>query len=81
MFIVGIGPLGGGWGAKTREDGVSATVCMNDGDTHNSPTEQLESKYPVLVERYSLRQDSAGPGRTAAASAPKWSCRRFRPSR
>ena len=63
LFIVGIGPLGGGWGAKKAEDGVSATVCMNDGDTHNSPTEQLESKYPVLVERYSLRQDSAGAGR------------------
>jgi N-methylhydantoinase B len=63
LFIVGIGPLGGGWGAKMSEDGVSATVCMNDGDTHNSPTEQLESKYPVLVERYALRQDSAGPGR------------------
>jgi N-methylhydantoinase B len=63
LFIVGIGPLGGGWGAKKTEDGISATVCMNDGDTHNSPTEQLESKYPVLVERYSLRQDSAGAGR------------------
>ncbi|HTH97044.1 MAG TPA: hydantoinase B/oxoprolinase family protein [Stellaceae bacterium] len=62
LFIVGIGPLGGGWGAKKSEDGVSATVCMNDGDTHNSPTEQLESKYPVLVERYALRQDSAGAG-------------------
>ena len=63
LFIVGIGPLGGGWGAKMSEDGVSATVCMNDGDTHNSPTEQLESKYPVLVERYCLRTDSAGAGR------------------
>ena len=63
FYIVGIGPLGGGWGAKASEDGVSATVCINDGDTHNSPTEQLESKYPVLVERYSLRPDSGGPGR------------------
>ncbi|MES2263660.1 MAG: hydantoinase B/oxoprolinase family protein [Pseudomonadota bacterium] len=63
LFIVGIGPLGGGWGAKSREDGVSATVCINDGDTHNSPTEQLESKYPVLVESYRLRQDSSGAGR------------------
>jgi N-methylhydantoinase B len=63
LFIVGIGPLGGGWGAKSREDGVSATVCINDGDTHNSPTEQLEAKYPVLVESYRLRQDSAGAGR------------------
>ena len=63
LFIVGIGPLGGGWGAKANEDGVSATVCINDGDTHNSPTEQLESKYPVLVERYGLRTDSGGAGR------------------
>ncbi len=63
LFIVGIGPLGGGWGAKAIEDGVSATVCINDGDTHNSPTEQLESKYPVLVEKYQLRPDSGGAGR------------------
>ena len=51
-----------GWGAKSREDGVSVTVCINDGDTHNSPTEQLEAKYPVLVESYRIRQDSGGPG-------------------
>ncbi|MBX9739900.1 MAG: hydantoinase B/oxoprolinase family protein [Beijerinckiaceae bacterium] len=63
LFIVGIGPLGGGWGAKSSEDGISATVCINDGDTHNSPTEQLETKYPVLVERYALRPDSGGAGR------------------
>jgi N-methylhydantoinase B len=64
LFIVGIGPLGGGWGAKKNEDGVSVTVCINDGDTHNSPSEQLEAKYPVLVERYAIREDSSGPGRT-----------------
>jgi len=46
LFIVGIGPLGGGWGAKSREDGVSVTVCINDGDTHNSPTEQLDGQIP-----------------------------------
>jgi N-methylhydantoinase B len=51
-------------GAKKNEDGVSVTVCINDGDTHNSPSEQLEAKYPVLVERYSIREDSRGPGRT-----------------
>jgi len=64
LFIVGIGPLGGGWGAKKNEDGVSVTVCINDGDTHNSPSEQLEAKYPILVERYSIRDDSSGAGRT-----------------
>src|SRR5690242_18288029 len=63
FFLAHMGPLGGGWGAKLSEDGVSATVCINDGDTHNSPREQLEAKYPLLIERYSLIEDSGGPGR------------------
>jgi N-methylhydantoinase B len=63
FYIASLGPLGGGWGAKSREDGVSVTVCINDGDTHNSPCEQIEAKYPVLVDHYELRVDSGGPGR------------------
>ncbi len=63
FFIGASGPLGGGWGAKSTEDGVSATVCSNDGDTHNTPIEQLESKYPLLVENLSLRDGSGGAGR------------------
>src|SRR5437762_4072539 len=63
FFIGGIGPLGGGFGAKRTEDGVSATVCMNDGDTHNHPVEQMEAKYPLFFERHALREDSGGAGR------------------
>jgi N-methylhydantoinase B len=63
FFIAHMGPLGGGWGAKLTEDGMSATVCINDGDTHNSPREQLETKYPLLVERYALIPDSGGAGK------------------
>jgi N-methylhydantoinase B len=63
LFITSFGPLGGGWGAKRSEDGVSATVCINDGDTHNSPNEQFEAKFPVLIESLSLIPDSGGPGR------------------
>jgi len=62
FFLAHMGPLGGGWGAKLSEDGVSATVCINDGDTHNSPREQLEAKYPLLIERYALIEDSGGAG-------------------
>jgi len=62
FYIAGIGPPGGGWGAKQSEDGKPATVCINDGDTHNGPVEQLETKYPLLVERYALRPDSGGAG-------------------
>ncbi len=57
------GLIGGGWGAKHNSDGMSATIAMNDGDTHNGPSEQVEAKYPLLVERYSLRPDSGGAGR------------------
>jgi N-methylhydantoinase B len=63
FYIAFIGPTGGGWGAKRSQDGMSATVCLNDGDTHNGPVEQLESKYPLLVERHALRPDSGGAGR------------------
>jgi N-methylhydantoinase B len=42
---------------------VSATVCINDGDTHNSPSEQSEVKFPLVVERYALIPDSGGAGR------------------
>jgi N-methylhydantoinase B len=64
FFIAVVGPVGGGWGAKARQDGVSVTVCINDGDTHNSPCEQIEAKYPLLVEKYALRADSGGAGKT-----------------
>lgn len=62
FFIGGFGPQGGGWGAKQSEDGVSATVCINDGDTHNSPNEQVEAKLPILVENTALIPDSGGAG-------------------
>ncbi len=63
FFIASCGPSGGGWGAKFNSDGMSGVVCSNDGDTHNSPCEQLEAKYPILFERFALRADSGGPGR------------------
>jgi len=57
------GLIGGGWGAKHNSDGRNSTIAMNDGDTHNGPSEQVEAKYPLLVERYALRPDSGGAGR------------------
>jgi N-methylhydantoinase B len=62
LFLATTGLIGGGWGAKRGEDGVSATICINDGDTHNAPCEQAESKMPVMIESYSLRPDSCGAG-------------------
>ncbi len=62
FFMGSFGPLGGGWGAKMTEDGMSATVCLNDGDTHNSPVESVETKYPLLIDRLALRDGSGGAG-------------------
>ena len=73
------GLIGGGWGAKHDSDGRNSTIAMNDGDTHNGPSEQVEAKYPLLVERYALRPDSGGAGafprrarlRAGGAGAPR----------
>jgi N-methylhydantoinase B len=62
LIIAGISQTGGGWGAKMHEDGVSATIAMNDGDTHNSPSEMIETKHPLVVESYGLVPDSGGAG-------------------
>ena len=63
FFASSLGLPGGGWGAKYESDGQSATVCINDGDTHNSVIESQEAKLPILIESYSLRTDSGGAGR------------------
>jgi N-methylhydantoinase B len=63
FFWSHIGHPGGGWGAKSDQDGMSATVALNDGDTHNSPIEATEAKSPIVIEQRRLRQDSAGPGK------------------
>jgi N-methylhydantoinase B len=59
----GVGLAGGGWGAKYDEDGMSATVCVNDGDTHNTPVEASEAKAPVVTVQRALRSDSGGAGK------------------
>ena len=63
FYFGNFGPLGGGWGAKMTEDGVSATVCINDGDTHNSACEMAEVKTPCVVESLRLLPDSGGAGK------------------
>ena len=75
LFIVNGGLIGGGWGATSQGDGSHVTICINDGDTHNSPLEQLEAKYPMIVERYALREDSGGAGRYQGGLGAEYVCR------
>jgi N-methylhydantoinase B len=53
----------GGWRSKLSEDGMNATVCINDGETHYSPVEACGAKAPLLIRQRALRQDSGGAGK------------------
>jgi N-methylhydantoinase B len=52
----------GGQGATARQDGNDASYFWGS-TAMNQPIEIWEYKYPVLVERYALRESSGGAGR------------------
>jgi N-methylhydantoinase B len=54
---------GGGWGGRPWEDGESASVSVCQGDVHNAPIEKMELRWPIVVNRRQLRQDSGGAGK------------------
>jgi N-methylhydantoinase B len=51
-----------GWGGRPAKDGNSQIIVIN-GNCRNTPVEVFESRYPLRVESYRLREDSGGPGR------------------
>jgi N-methylhydantoinase B len=53
----------GGWGGSAHLDGVGPYKTITHADTKDIPVETIEALYPMLVERYEWRRDSAGPGR------------------
>lgn len=60
-FVV-VENISGGGGARAHRDGISA-ARVNLMNTPNTPVEVLEQEFPLLVERYEVRADSAGVGR------------------
>jgi N-methylhydantoinase B len=54
---------GGGWGGRAGADGESASVSVCQGDVHNAPIEKMELRWPIVVRRRALRQDSGGAGK------------------
>lgn len=56
-----IEPGGGGQGAAIHADGRSG-MRVNVGNTGNTPTEAIETHFPVTVRSYELAEDSGGPG-------------------
>jgi N-methylhydantoinase B len=60
-YFVNYETLAGGMGARTDRDGVDG-VRVHASGSSNLPIEALEHAYPFRVERYALRDDSAGAG-------------------
>ena len=52
----------GGWGALSDMDGPGPFRTMCHGDTRLIPIETHEASYPFMIETFSLRTDSGGPG-------------------
>lgn len=51
----------GGFGGRAGRDGMDG-VHVHMSNTRNTPAEVIENEYPLVVERYELRQDSGGAG-------------------
>ena len=55
-------PTTGGWGAFAGGDGADSLINNVNGNFKDLPVEIFESKYPVLIQSYGIRADSAGSG-------------------
>jgi N-methylhydantoinase B len=53
---------GVGFGGHANGDGENGIMHLTEPGCHNNPVEVLETKAPLLIERYGLRTDSGGPG-------------------
>lgn len=53
----------GAYGARCTKDGLDAVDNLM-ANTRNVPCEEVEMRYPLRVERYELRPDPPGAGRT-----------------
>jgi N-methylhydantoinase B len=56
-------PTAGGWGGRADGDGESGLINLVNGGFRNIPAEIYETKFPVRLVEFSLRADSAGPGK------------------
>lgn len=54
--------INGAWGGRADKDGIEG-VTNPSQNMSNLPIETLEARYPLVMEEYSLRPDSCGPGR------------------
>jgi N-methylhydantoinase B len=62
-FYLMIEPTTGGWGAFDGGDGANSLINNVNGSFKDLPIEVFESKYPVRILSYGIRQDSGGAGK------------------
>jgi len=54
--------IGVGLGARNDADGIDG-IQANMTNTMNTPIEEIERSYPLLIKNYEMRPDGFGPGR------------------
>ena len=54
--------VAGGMGARPTQDGINS-VKVGISNTMNSPVEQMEMRFPIMIDRYELINDSGGAGK------------------
>lgn len=60
-FFVYPESLGGGFGARYNKDGLDG-VHVHITNSSNLPIECMEAEYPIMVDRYEIRNDTGGAG-------------------
>jgi len=63
QFYLMIEPTTGGWGGFDGGDGASSLINNVNGSFKDLPIEVFESKYPIQILSYGIRQDSGGAGK------------------
>jgi N-methylhydantoinase B len=63
QYYLMIEPTTGGWGASDGNDGASSLINNVNGSFKDLPVEVFESKYPLEIVKYGIRQDSGGAGK------------------
>ena len=61
-YFILVEPQAGGWGAGATKDGESGLVVVGDGETYVMPVEICETRYPLLVDRFTFNVQPAGAG-------------------
>ena len=63
QFYLMIEPTTGGWGASQGNDGASSLINNVNGSFKDLPVEVFETKYPLEIVAYGIREDSGGAGK------------------